>query len=56
MGEIFGSLTILLMVCVAFVVLFLIFRAIVLWYWKLDKIEEHLRAIRESLAERPLGR
>jgi hypothetical protein len=29
--------------------IFLIFRALVLWYWKLDKIEEHLSAIRKSL-------
>lgn len=31
------------------VVIFLVFRAGVLWYWKLDKIEEHLDAIRRSL-------
>jgi hypothetical protein len=31
------------------VAVFIIFRAAVLWYWKLDKIEEHLSAIRKSL-------
>jgi hypothetical protein len=29
--------------------LFLLFRVVVLWYWKLDKIEEHLLAIRIAI-------
>jgi hypothetical protein len=37
---------------VAFIVLFLLFRVFVLWYWKLDKIEEHLRAIRDQLSKK----
>jgi len=34
------------------IVLFLLFRVFVLWYWKLDKIEEHLRVIREQLSKK----
>jgi hypothetical protein len=30
------------------VAVFVIFRAAVLWYWKLDKIEDHLSAIRND--------
>jgi hypothetical protein len=33
------------------IAIFIIFRAVVLWYWKLDKIEEHLSAIRKSLSK-----
>jgi hypothetical protein len=33
-------------------VIFLICRAIVLWYWKIDKIEEHLAAIRAALEKK----
>jgi hypothetical protein len=36
---------------VVLIAVFIIFRAVVLWYWKLDKIEEHLNAIRKSLAK-----
>ena len=33
------------------VAIFVVFRAAVLWYWKLDKIEEHLSAIRKALEQ-----
>jgi hypothetical protein len=45
MGEFVGSVIIIGVLILAF----FIFRGLVLWYWKLDKIEEHLAAIRESL-------
>ncbi len=34
---------------VVVIVIFFICRSLLLWYWKLDKIEEHLAAIRKSL-------
>lgn len=34
---------------VVLVVIFFICRSLILWYWKLDKIEEHLSAIRRAL-------
>jgi hypothetical protein len=43
-----GSLVALVIV----LVIFLICRAIVLWYWKIDKIEEHLAAIRAALEKK----
>ena len=45
MGSLMGSLVMLVIV----LAIFLICRAIVLWYWKIDKIEEHLAAIRSAL-------
>lgn len=38
----------LLILCLAVVAIFFIFRALVLWYWKIDKIESHLRKIEEN--------
>ena len=48
MQGLVGSLVLLVIV----LVLFLVARAIVLWYWKIDKIEEHLAAIRAALEKR----
>jgi hypothetical protein len=45
MEGIIGGLVALAILVAAFIV----FRAAVLWYWKLDKIEEHLSAIRKAL-------
>jgi hypothetical protein len=36
----------------ATVVLFLAFRKVALWYWKIDLIEEHLAAIRNALEKK----
>jgi hypothetical protein len=47
MNELLGSLFIIFVV----VILFLIFRAFVLWYWKMDKIEKHLETIVTLLRE-----
>lgn len=48
MGSLMGSLVMLAIV----LVIFLVCRAIVLWYWKIDKIEEHLAAIRTALEKK----
>jgi hypothetical protein len=37
---------------VILIVVFFICRSLILWYWKLDKIEEHLSAIRKALEKR----
>ena len=37
---------------IVLIVLFFIFRSLLLWYWKLDKIEEHLSAIRSALEKK----
>jgi hypothetical protein len=47
--ESFAALAVTLAVLV---LLFILCRKFVLWYWKLDLIEEHLKAIRESLEKR----
>ena len=47
MSEVMGGLVALALL----ILVFLVFRAAVLWYWKIDKIEEHLSAIRKSLAK-----
>ena len=51
MEPLWGILPALVALAVV-VVLFLVFRALVLWYWKLDKIEGHLRDIRDLLARK----
>lgn len=37
---------------VVLVVIFFICRSLILWYWKIDKIEQHLSAIREALEKK----
>jgi hypothetical protein len=37
---------------VVLVVIFFICRSLILWYWKIDKIEEHLSAIRRALEKK----
>lgn len=48
MEGLIGSLVMFAIV----LVVFLVCRAIVLWYWKIDKIEEHLAAIRAALEKK----
>ena len=48
MESLVGSLVMLVIV----LVIFLVARALVLWYWKIDKIEEHLAAIRAAVEKR----
>jgi hypothetical protein len=55
LAPLIGSLVITAAVGVFVVVVFLICRAIILWYWKIDKIEEHLAAIRNSLGAQSLS-
>ncbi|GEM_PF-2037758 len=47
--EPFGGLAGMLIALGVMVLIFFICRSLLLWYWKLDKIEEHLAAIRKSL-------
>ena len=47
-GGMFGLIAMIAVV----VVLFLVFRKVALWYWKIDKIEEHLAAIRKNLEKK----
>ncbi|HVZ81323.1 MAG TPA: hypothetical protein VHE12_11100 [bacterium] len=47
-----GELLQLLISIVVVLVIFLACRALMLWYWKIDKIEEHLKAIRAALEKR----
>jgi hypothetical protein len=37
---------------IVLVVIFFICRSLILWYWKIDKIEQHLAAIRSELEKR----
>lgn len=37
---------------VILIVIFFICRSLILWYWKIDKIEQHLSAIREALEKK----
>lgn len=48
-GSAFGGLVALTVFLAFVVLLFVVLRKFVLWYWKLDKIEEHLSAIRKAL-------
>jgi len=48
-----GSVIALLVLFVAaWVIIFLIFRAIVLWYWRVNRIVELLESIEEKLGDR----
>lgn len=51
MGAIGGLFGVVVFLAVL-IVIFLVCRSIMLWYWKLDKIEEHLAAIRSSLEKK----
>ncbi len=42
----------LLVTLVILLVIFFICRSVILWYWKIDKIEQHLAAIREALEKK----
>ena len=46
-----GSIINLLVVLAFLIVLFLLFRAIVWWYWGIDSIVNNLRAIEKHLAK-----
>jgi hypothetical protein len=52
METFFEGLVALAVTIAIVVALFILCRKFVLWYWKLDKIEEHLKAIRESLEKK----
>ena len=49
--QTFGALAILAVALVVLGLLFILCRKFVLWYWKLDMIEEHLQAIRNELTK-----
>ena len=42
----------MLVYLVILLVIFFICRSLILWYWKIDKIEEHLEAIRNALEKK----
>jgi uncharacterized membrane protein len=50
--EVIGGFFGLLIVAVVVVAIFFICRSLFLWYWKLDKIEEHLSAIRVEIEKK----
>jgi hypothetical protein len=48
-GSLMPSLTGLAIFCVISIAAFLLFRVVVLWYWKIDEIVSLLRKINENL-------
>ncbi len=53
--EPFGGFVGMLIAFAVAILIFFVCRSLILWYWKLDKIEEHLAAIRTSLEEKKEG-
>ena len=47
--EMMTGMSVMIVAIAILVLLFFVFRKVTLWYWKIDKIEEHLAAIRKSL-------
>ena len=50
--EPFGGFVGMLIAFAVVILIFFVCRSLMLWYWKLDKIEEHLAAIRASLEDK----
>ncbi len=53
MGTMAGGLSLVFIAIMIAVIigLFFLFRSLLLWYWQLDKIEEHLKIIKNILYE-----